>query len=54
MNKVADDIKFALTNQSAFTSAHSLGLISRELGALGYKNTELLDIWFDKLDNMYD
>jgi len=53
MNKVSDDIKFCLTNESSFTSAHSLGLISRELGALGYKNTDLFDIWFDKLSSMY-
>lgn len=53
MNKVADDLKFGLTNESAFMSAHSLGQISRELGSLGYKNSELFEVWFDKLTQMY-
>ena len=51
MDKVAEDIKFGLTdNPNAFFSPYNMATVSRELGDLGYKNSEIIPLWFDKLD----
>lgn len=51
MNKLAEDLKFALTSEQPFSS-HLFASSSRYLGDLGYKNTELLPLWFVKIDQM--
>ena len=51
MDKGANDLKYGLDpNPNAFFSPHNLARVSRELGTLGYKNTELMPLWFQKLD----
>ena len=51
MDKVTEDLKFGLSpNPNVFFSPYNLGRVSRELGELGYKNTELMHLWFDKID----
>jgi hypothetical protein len=49
MEKVAEDIKFGLTNDFVFFSPHNMGRASRELGQLGYKNTEIIRTWLKTL-----
>ena len=51
MNKVAEDLKFALSTDEYFSS-HYLADTSRTLGDMAYKNTELLPLWFEKIDRM--
>lgn len=51
-DKVSSDVKFALQNDTQFFSATNMALSSRHLGDIGYKNTEMISIWFDKLDRM--
>ena len=56
--KVLADIKFGLGGSagddphSVFFSAANMADVSRQLGELGYKNTELLPLWFAKIDAM--
>jgi hypothetical protein len=45
MDKIAEDIKFGLTNETVFFSPNNMARSSRQLGELGYKNTELISIW---------
>jgi hypothetical protein len=45
MTKVAEDLKYALTSDQFFSS-HLLAKSARLMGELGYKNTELLPLWF--------
>lgn len=52
MEKIASDLKFALTSDNAFLSATNMGRISRKLGEVGYKNTELIPLWFEKINSM--
>ncbi len=52
MEKIASDIKFALASDNAFFSATNMGRISRKLGEVGYKNTELIPLWFEKINSM--
>jgi len=53
MQKLTDDLTFGLDpNPTRFFSPYNLAATSRELGELGYKNTELIPKWFDKLDSM--
>jgi len=54
MNKVSDDLKFGLTNENAFFSAHSMGEVSRQMGLIGYKNTDLMPLWFEKINTMIE
>lgn len=57
--KVFQDIKFGLGGAngndpySVFFSASNMANVSRQLGELGYKNTELLPLWFAKIDSMF-
>jgi hypothetical protein len=41
MEKIDLDLKFALTSDNSFFSPTNMGRISRKLGEVGYKNTEL-------------
>ena len=53
MDKVAEDLKFGLDpNPTVFFSPYNLARVSRELGTLGYKNNDLMPMWFDKIDSM--
>ena len=58
MEKVFQDLKFGLVGlkeddpYSVFFSSYSMADISRQLGELGYKNTDLLPFWFAKMDAM--
>ena len=53
MDKVTEDIRFGLDpNPNVFFSPYNLAGVSRELGELGYKNTELMPMWFDKIESM--
>lgn len=50
MDKIASDISFALNSENnVFFSAKNMARSSRKLGELGYKNTELIDIWLKSL-----
>lgn len=52
-DKVTEDIRFGLDpNPNVFFSPYNLAKVSRELGQLGYKNTDLMPLWFDKIDAM--
>lgn len=51
MTKVVEDLKFALTTDQYFSS-HLMAKSARILGELGYKNTQLLPLWFEKIDRM--
>ena len=54
MDKVAEDLKFALSdNPNIYFSPYNLAKVAREVGELGYKNTEVIPLWFDKLDAMH-
>jgi len=51
MDKLTEDIRFGLIpNPNVFFSPYNLAKVSRELGELGYKNTDLMPLWFDKLE----
>jgi hypothetical protein len=50
MTKVADDLKFGLTSENAFFSAYNMGKVSRNLGVIGYKNTDIIPLWFEKIN----
>lgn len=53
MDKVTEDLRHGLSpNPNVFFSPYNLGRVSRELGELGYKNTGLMHLWFDKIDSM--
>ena len=53
MDKLTEDIKFGLDpNPNTFFSPYNLAAVSRELGEMGYKNSELMPLWFDKIDSM--
>ena len=60
MEKVFQDIKFGLGGlngndpYSVFFSSYNMADVSRQLGELGYKNTELIPMWFAKLDAMLE
>jgi hypothetical protein len=53
MTKLIDDMKFALRPDQYFSAPH-LALTSLQLGDIGYKNTELIPLYFEKLHNMLD
>ena len=58
MEKVFQELMFGLVGlkeddpYSVFFSSYSMADISRQLGELGYKNTDLLPFWFAKIDAM--
>jgi hypothetical protein len=60
MEKVFQDLKFGLAGlkgddpYSVFFSSYNMAEISRQLGELGYKNTDLLPLWFAKIDAMLE
>ena len=46
MDKVASDINFALNQENnTYFSSFNMARASRQLGELGYKNTELIENW---------
>ena len=54
-DKVTEDVRFGLDpNPNVFFSPYNMAKVSRELGQLGYKNTELMPLWFDKIDAMLE
>lgn len=53
MQKLIDDLKFGLRSDQFFSATH-LALSSLKLGDIGYKNTELIPMIFDKLNVMLD
>ena len=53
MDKLTEDIRFALNpNPNILFNPYNMATSARELGDLGYKNSELMPLWFDKLDSM--
>ena len=50
MEKVAMDLKFGLTSENAYFSSNNMGRISRNLGEIGYKNTELISLWVEIIE----
>jgi hypothetical protein len=53
MYKVAEDIKYTLSDEQ-YISAHHLAALSRTLGQLSYKNTEIIPKWFEKINHMVE
>ena len=53
MEKVSDDLKFGLSGDTFFSGVN-MAATSRHLGELGYKNTEIIPLWFDKIIYMLD
>lgn len=53
MSKVAEDLKYALTSDQFFSS-HLMAKSARLLGELGYKNTEILPLWFQKIERVIE
>lgn len=53
-DKVAEDLKYALTDKPTrpFTP-YNLARVARELGIMGYKNTEIIPIWLDRVNGLY-
>ena len=57
-DKVFQDVKFGLAGPKgndpnfSYFSAPNMADVSRQLGELGYKNTELIPLWFAKIDAM--
>lgn len=51
MTKVSEDLKYALTTDQFFSS-HLMAKTSRLMGELGYKNTEVIPLWFQKMSRM--
>ena len=53
MEKVASDLMFAFEKpQHANFGTANMAKVSRTLGELGYKNTDLITAWFDRLDQL--
>ena len=52
MDKVAEDLKFGLTNDHAYFNPSNMPKSSRELDRLGYKNTEVISLWLEKITRM--
>jgi hypothetical protein len=53
MQTLAGHIKTALSDQVYFNH-YFLGQASRQLGEIGYKDTDIIQKYFDKLHNMLD
>ena len=52
MNKVAEDLKFGLTSPHANFSPAAMARVSRSLGSLEYKNSELVSLWLDRVEHL--
>ena len=53
LDKVTEDIKFGLDpNPNIFFSPYNMAKVARNLGEIGYKNTEVMPMWFDKIESM--
>ena len=53
MDKVAQDLMFAFEKpQHANFGGENMARVSRSLGELGYKNTDLITAWFNRLDQL--
>lgn len=50
MQKLVDDLKFGL-RADQFFAPHHLAQVAQGLADVGYKNTELLPLFFEKLEN---
>lgn len=46
-----DDLKFAL-EKDQFISPHHLAMMNLGLGDIGYKNTSLIPLMFDKIETL--
>lgn len=49
MEKVAEDVKWGLSHEFAFFSPKNMARASKALGEIGYKNTEVIDLWLKNL-----
>ena len=55
LDKVTEDIKFGLNpNPNVFFSPYNLAKVARNLGEIGYKNNEVMPMWFNKIEAMLD
>lgn len=45
MDKVAEDLKWGLSHEFSFFSPYNQARASKALGEIGYKNTEVIDLW---------
>jgi hypothetical protein len=53
MDKVASDINFALSPENnIFFSTTNMARTSRSLGEIGYKNTEIIENWLKRTENL--
>lgn len=53
MDKVASDINFALSPENnIFFSTNNMARTSRSLGEIGYKNTEIIENWLKRTENL--
>jgi hypothetical protein len=53
MDKVASDINFALSPENnIFFSAKNMARTSRSLGDIGYKNTEIIENWLNRTQDL--
>ena len=53
LDKVTEDIKFGLNpNPNVFFSPYNLAKVARNLGEIGYKNNEVMPMWFNKIEAM--
>ena len=53
MDKVASDINFALSPENnIFVSAKNMARTSRSLGDIGYKNTEIIENWLNRTQDL--
>lgn len=49
MYKVAEDLKYALSNEQAFFAPYNQGRSAKALAEIGYKSSEVLSAWLDHL-----
>jgi len=53
MQKIQEDLKFALErSEHAHFSGKNMGRVSRSLANMGYKNTQLLESWLNRLNEI--
>ena len=53
MQKLVDDLKFGMSKDQFFSPFY-MAQVSLKLGEIGYKNTELIPLFFDKLNSQLD
>ena len=51
MYKLAEDLKFGLSNSQAWFSPQDMARSSLALAKIGYKNTEVQSMWLAHLQN---